>query len=456
MDPPKLLSCLKSLASEFNSDPVLFRALSTRFLADAEEYFPPQLEQLLASFAKLSYADEALATGFAGRCEDLTVDASPKRVVNVLQCCATLRLPTEAWLQSLLIQLHRHAPHIHAGAPSALESLRSLGVRDDSVELLLAQGLEASEKLGDGYLTRVLERWSRFGADDAEAVECAEQLAVIAPKLDIRDGLNLLACLLRCGRARAASELSVKLAARLQKGRPTEVHGATLWMRQLVLSTPALWEVCADAVEMRLRDKRFRRFGLAEAVHSLACVAPKGSALLGKVLASKEVLASLHSYTGPKSLMLLHAACLTARDAEELPQIPWEELSTQVARTCRQLTLQERRTLHSVADALRHLDSRHELGLSPLIDRMQQLPCPPLPARVPAHNQESWDGVRVGHQMVLQSPTKEGTKDGVLFLDACDFLTLPGASDPPTHIAPARQLDLDALKRAGWKVDLRI
>ncbi|CAE7240188.1 unnamed protein product, partial [Symbiodinium sp. CCMP2456] len=95
MSADQVVSTLKELAQEQNADVKLLAALSRRYYGHAEEFFPPQIEDVLGSFAALGFADENLLKGIEGRIEDLASDASPRRVVRVLRSGASLRLDPE-------------------------------------------------------------------------------------------------------------------------------------------------------------------------------------------------------------------------------------------------------------------------------------------------------------------------------------------------------------------------
>ena len=69
----------------------LLAALSKRFHGHAEEFFPPQIEDLLGLFASLGYSDEHLLHGTLGRLQDLASDASPRRLIRLLRAGSQLQ-----------------------------------------------------------------------------------------------------------------------------------------------------------------------------------------------------------------------------------------------------------------------------------------------------------------------------------------------------------------------------
>eukprot|EP00928_Gymnodinium_smaydae_P021802 TRINITY_DN18537_c0_g1_i5.p1 TRINITY_DN18537_c0_g1~~TRINITY_DN18537_c0_g1_i5.p1 ORF type:complete len:342 (-),score=73.74 TRINITY_DN18537_c0_g1_i5:270-1295(-) len=278
MEPDAVVATLRELVAERSADVPLFGALSQRFHARAEEFFPLQIDRLLGCFAELGYADESLAEGVAGRVGDLMSDASPRRVVRVLRNAAALRLPHEVWLDAATTQLHRHLPNLRDGVPSVLESLGALRWRDEELaELLLTQGLLIVDGLHtggrmnsdrDGYLARLFERWSRIGFNHAEVEGLAVDLArtkATSLDFDVRDTINLLAGLRRCagdGAREACRELEAAFIDRLRAAKAEDtamVAAALAWMERLSFCSPALWQACADAVELALADASFVR-----------------------------------------------------------------------------------------------------------------------------------------------------------------------------------------------------
>eukprot|EP00930_Biecheleria_cincta_P096095 TRINITY_DN87979_c0_g1_i1.p1 TRINITY_DN87979_c0_g1~~TRINITY_DN87979_c0_g1_i1.p1 ORF type:complete len:535 (+),score=108.75 TRINITY_DN87979_c0_g1_i1:16-1620(+) len=472
MSADAVLATLRELVQEQSADVHLLAALSRRFAGHAEEFFPPQIEELMGAFAQLGYCDEHLVHGVAGRMEDLASDASPRRVVRLLRYASTLHLRPDAWLGHALAALHRQMPNMREGLPAVIISLHGLRWRDDELEeLLLTQGFIVSEHLGDEFLGRLLEAWTRYGQWDEEVQDRLETLAeqFVAQRgqskskartPDLRDGLNILAGLRRCSAAEerrsgpAADHLEKLLVAQVQSAGPEEVSAALGWMKRLALRSDPLWKASADSVELALKEKAFVRDLLPEATHCLASLAGSGkeeAALVAGLLSTAEVKAATPKYGARQSLQLLHAvSMLRLRDESVVGP-----LAAQTARLARQLTLPERRILLTVSDASGSPDD----SLAAASRNLSLLPLPPLLGNEPALAKASQlSTVRVGAESLLIDKKARRIKDesalsGVKYLGFGDMLTEAGQAR--AQLSPACRLAISALERHGWKVELR-
>eukprot|EP00405_Crypthecodinium_cohnii_P036680 CAMPEP_0206544500 /NCGR_PEP_ID=MMETSP0325_2-20121206/11566_1 /ASSEMBLY_ACC=CAM_ASM_000347 /TAXON_ID=2866 /ORGANISM="Crypthecodinium cohnii, Strain Seligo" /LENGTH=450 /DNA_ID=CAMNT_0054043283 /DNA_START=172 /DNA_END=1525 /DNA_ORIENTATION=- len=375
LEPHELVSMLSDLEQERSCDVHLFGALSSRFYANVSEFFPPQVDAVLGSFARLGYADEALLRGFAGRLTDLASDASPRRVVRLLKHATMLELPPHVWLEGLLPQLEQKLPYTREGLPTILECLHTLQWKDpELVKLLVTQGLIVADELNVSFFTKLFERFSRHGLEHKEATQKAVKLASSAKaSMDFRDALNLLAGLKRISSAsEAANKLESSLVARLDATSSHEAGGKKSllvknewesdgdrvavvldWMERLSLQSAPLLKTCTNLVETEMaKDKRFARSKLPGALHSLAALSTKEElptvlALLSTLLKQPVVA----KYDGEGLALLFRAAA-----SMELGGVGSAEVLTSllphVARSVSQLPLMERRLLLEALDAV--------------------------------------------------------------------------------------------------------
>lgn len=459
-----MIRTLRELVDEKSSDVYLFQALSRRFHAKAEEFFPPQIDDLLGCFADLGYADEPLLEGFAGRLDDIVSDASPRRVSRLLRNGAALRLAPEAWLEPVVAQLERHVASTHEGIPGALANLHAVRCRDaEMTELLLSQGLfVADQNSDDAFFTRVFERWSRHGQRHAEAEGRAAALAQGRTDLDVRDELNLLAGLLRCGQKGDASPLEDRVSSRLGASSPQEVATAAEWMQRLSLRSEKLWAACADSMELALKDKVFVRDRLPGALRALAAlsVGDGEAALLARLLAAQETRAALPKYGAPQALQLLHAGCLAAAAGGKEPDASLlAPFAAQAARLARQLSLPERRTLSAAAGFLSGAKGGAEFDA--LAARAGALPLAALPPLYAAEDAdcEGLVAVEVGGESLLRPAggAADG-RSGIRYLAFGDTFAGQGAGKKAIErsmLTPSCLLPVLALARQGWQVELR-
>eukprot|EP00913_Durusdinium_trenchii_P028647 g26867.t1 len=226
-------------------------------------------------------------------------------------------------------------------------------------ELLLTQGFIVAEELGDVYLARVLEAWSRMGSTDPEAVDRSKQMVhnICGPGAqkhrelghDLRDALNVLATLTRmCPKSQERSTLEAHLASQLSAVNSTEAMLALQWLQRLALDSAPIWKACAEVTELALEEKNFVRDHFAHAVHCLASVAGEQTqaALISQLISSPEVKHGAPRLSAEKTLQVLHAASMM--DLKDSVVADWE---SQAARLARQMSLPDRRTLRIISDA---------------------------------------------------------------------------------------------------------
>lgn len=459
--PGDVLISLRALRAERGCDLALLRSLARRFLQNAEEFFPPQIDELLAVFADLGFHDDALLRGFVGRMGDVIDTASPKRVVWIMRSGAALRLRPDAWFPHLLPQLKFHIPNMREGIPSVLSSLSELRVRDPVLaEVLLTQGLLA--ELDDGYFSRVFDRWSRHGLPHEEAEMRAKKLAIGASGMDVRDRLNLLSGLLRCGLVLEAEKLEAVLEDHLRRASAKEVVRAIGWMRRLCLRG-VLWQSSAEGVELSLKTKNFARDHLIDAVHGLACcfgespndsLDSEASLLLTLITSATQEL--LLRSEGSQALKLLHSSCLllvscrpgSTAETEVVRGLPLVAQSSAVSRLCRQLSLRERRTCHLVADVLDDVGGRHALPIEDHVSRLRKLQVTSLP-QIVDETTDSMQEVEVGPERYFQVDEKRCVR----LLVASDLFA--GSSDLTSRHTPTCKLSVRAAELRGWSVELR-
>lgn len=476
MEPEVVVSTLADLSAERSSDVLLFEALSRRFYANAAEFFPPQIDAVVTSFAGLRYADESLLRGFAGRVQDIASDASPRRLVRMLRHGAALQLRRDAWLGAVLPQLREQLPNLREGVPTVLESLSALRCEDEVLaQLLLHQGLIVAEELGPAYTIGLFEKWSRFGLRQEDVERQALELATGGgcDQLHVRDRLNLLAGLQRYSdsafvEARAGVER--QLEAQL-KGTAPSKSAATFgerqagddavdclsWMLRLSLRSPALWRSCADNVQVAMQGRPFARQQLPTALHALAALSGEEAeerALVAALLASPDTRKSASVHSAWQATLLLRAACLIRPPSgEDGSTIPWRDLLQRATRTARQLSLPERRVL---AESVQSLRGSGLPGADGAIAELRALPTAALQPL--AGDEECEDVADIGGRAL--AVTSEAKRRGDLFLRHGDTFAAPPAKKGEKQAAAVAltqscRLAVRAMEAQGWKVAVR-
>ncbi|CAK9021172.1 unnamed protein product [Durusdinium trenchii] len=440
MSADDVVKTMRHLVQERCADVKLLAALSKRFHSYAEEFFPPQIEELVGHFATLGYTDAHLRHGTLGRLQDVTSDASPRRVLRLMRAMTTLRWPAKEWFpDAVRPALRRHLPNFHEGIPSALIFLQDMRWKDAELEeLLLTQGFIVAEELGDVYLARVLEAWSRMGSTDPEAVDRSKQMVhnICGPGAqkhrelghDLRDALNVLATLTRmCPKSQERSTLEAHLASQLSAVNSTEAMLALQWLQRLALDSAPIWKACAEVTELALEEKNFVRDHFAHAVHCLASVAGEQTqaALISQLISSPEVKHGAPRLSAEKTLQVLHAASMM--DLKDSVVADWE---SQAARLARQMSLPDRRTLRIISDA--------RPTASKLKTAMAQLPIAHLPPLRVSPESDELEAVQIGGDVLLQP--KGGGKEGIKYMGHWDSLV--GRGKPKGQSSPSCQLSI--------------
>jgi len=476
MEPDALVSMVKELEAEMSGDVMLFEALARRFHANADEFFPPQIDAVLGCFARLGYADEALLRGFAGRLGDLASDASARRVVRLLRNGSALQLRPDAWLEGLLPQLCEQLPNMRAGVPSALGSLHALRWRDgEMVELLLTQGLIVAEDLDIEFFARLYERWSRFGLEKADLEQRVFEMAESGQTkdLDLRDCLNLLVGLSRCPnpKARGARDrIEAHLEARLkgtagaggkapQGATAAEAATCLEWMSRLSLRSEKLWLACADAVQLAMQDLAFARERLPNAVHDLASLTGGKAgelALVAALLAAPETSKVAHLHNAWQLTQLLRAGCLVKFLAADGLEISLEGFLASAMRMSRQLSLPQRRLLREAVEVLPGLGVP---GAPEAVASVRALPISALPPLLgdPAQREEEDTFVEVGgHAVQVASEADQRGFRYVAMRDTFAGSVRTGQAEVQSaSLTPSCRLTLRALVAQGWRVEMR-
>lgn len=447
MSSDDVVKTLRQLAQERCADVKLLAALSRRFHSYAEEFFPPQIDELLGHFATLGYTDDYLLNGTLGRLQDLAATASPRRVIRLMRAGSALRWKAEEWFPELLPALRQNLPNFREGIPSALASLHAIRWKDAELqELFLTQGFLVAEESNDIYLARVLEAWSRTCAKDPEVTDRMEQLAeqICAPESnkntelahDMRDALNVLATLMRSSpESKLISQLEAHLSSKLRGASYAEAMLTLQWMQRLALRSAELWEACAEVVELGLKEKSFVRDHFADAVHCLASlsVSKDEAALVSKLISSAEAQRAASRQTAEKTLRVLHAASIIQLEDSIL-----ESWGSKAARLARQMSLPDRRILRMISDA----KPKASAQLAETVAKMPVVPLPPLCTSTESENLKT---VQKGSDAVLQA--EEGDKKCIKYMGFGDALA--------GEISPSCRLSVRALEQHGLTVELR-
>lgn len=176
MRPDEIVSTLDQLGQIATPSNALLTTLARRCRDSSSLFFPPQIIRALTGFSKISFSSPDLFTFAVSRKEDLLVEASPKRVVDLVSAWSDLHLPLfhpELFDEFLRPAIVRVIPQLKRGIPELLRAFAEQtgeGDRDTSTLILaLLKQAELNHKSGEieaEVWLKCLEAGSRFQLPD--------------------------------------------------------------------------------------------------------------------------------------------------------------------------------------------------------------------------------------------------------------------------------------------------
>jgi hypothetical protein len=134
----------------------------------ADQFYPPQIVEVLSLFGRIGFASsQDLFSLIVSRKSDVLSEASPRRIVTLIEAFANLQLPLfhPAIWPEMRSELVRVMPQLKRGISTVLRGLSSLGCTDtELVGALMAQAdcLEESGEIEREYFVHALEAVSRM------------------------------------------------------------------------------------------------------------------------------------------------------------------------------------------------------------------------------------------------------------------------------------------------------
>lgn len=269
-------------------------------------------------------------------------------------------------------------------------------------------------------------------------------------------------------RRKRGRRLEAQVEERLRGADLDDAVVALTWMHRLSFRSASLWQVCADSVELSLRNPRFVRDRLPEAIDALAALsggaeAEQEATLVASLLCAPEVIGAaevqgaLTRYPAHFALRLLRAAVVAAStpgSSEARVVKALAPLSTQVSRLGQQLTLWERRSARQAAELLDDISGRHSLGIELQVESLRSLSSAPLPPLIGEHEaaEADFETVEVGPELLLRRAEEGEAPRAVRFLGPSDVFAAPrGEAVRPT---PACRTAVRVAELQGWEVEL--
>jgi len=359
IQPDDYVALLQRMVGEYplDVDESLLRAMSYRFYESAEEFFPPQIQQVLTLFRDLSYADECVLGGLVGRLDDMLMRPSPRRMYELMDAYADLHISHPLALQPVLDRVSDRMQEFTKELPRLLASMATLQTHDR----LLVDGLATQAYLQRDYIRDnfiwAFEAFSRHGYTHGDIEPAFKQLVTQPRKRwSLGEKVGLLAGCVRIGDQEGADKMRSELLSDVS-GDSAKQSLLLEYMKRLRLRDAGLVRMCEEGLEMSLQSLDAVRGHLAHDIHALAMLIPTQPTLLAVAMTSPMLVQSLARLDAKKLTLLLHAACCMLVHATSQQQgatealgmdshsAMWAGLLTGIERGWRQLDLTHRRML---------------------------------------------------------------------------------------------------------------
>ena len=166
--PDEVISALVDCSRVSSPSATALSVLSHRAAVAADQFYPPQIVEVLSLFGRIGFGgSQDLFSLIVSRKSDVLSEASPRRIVTLIEAFANLQLPLfhPAIWPDMRAELVRVMPQLKRGITTVLRSLSKLGCTDtELVGALMAQAecLEESGEIEREYYVHALEAVSRI------------------------------------------------------------------------------------------------------------------------------------------------------------------------------------------------------------------------------------------------------------------------------------------------------
>ena len=356
--PDMLIKSLRDLSSVCSPSLAALSVLANRSAVSSTQFFPPQILETLDLFAKSGYSADAMAlfAFLTARKDDLLNEASPKRIVVLMEAIAEIQLPMfhlSLW-PDLREALVRVLPQLKRGTPTVLQALSKAGCTDSElVEALLVQAecCWLQGEIETKIFAHAIEAASRmsFASDPVRASLTVALSKRPIEKLSQLQSVALLVAALRAG----ADETTIAgLRARIKSflARPDTPFDVARCLagvcRHGVSLSPAEESLVNDFVESKLSDVNFAKF----MPYTLRDLSLCSSGIEFTRVALENVVSqksAIDRFSAEKLLALLRAAVLSGCGMEVVSR-----LVDPMTRSARQLSIRQARQLWEIVPGL--------------------------------------------------------------------------------------------------------
>jgi hypothetical protein len=314
--PDRLISALTDLSRVSSPSGPALSILASRCSDSSNLFFPPQIIETLTLFSTISFSDPTLFKFLTLRKDDVLNEASPRRLVLLIEALSQLHLPIfhESIWTPIRENLVRVLPELKRGIPNLVRSLASQGCPDSELMHALVKQGELNWKSGEIELSvfvNLIEAASRSSLLRDEVVRLADESK--SPRFTDRQSLVLYVASNRVGVDTSRFSLSSLFEDKFNAARSIEL----LSRLEARLDVP-LESAISDSIETFSRDtdylKKFASFNL----DSLSRISTQHDQLISIMLNSMDPVLDLLS--GEKLFHVARAARMVKADDSKIKE----------------------------------------------------------------------------------------------------------------------------------------
>ena len=345
MTVPQQLSALSELASVKSPSLSAVSVLAKRAAASPEQFYPPQIVEAISLFSRIGLADRnALSHLFLARRDDVLNEASPKRMVELVEAFANLDLPlcehTELWPE-FRTALIRVIPQLKRGVATVIKSLASLRCTDtELLHALLVQAECVRGEVEHQFFTQAIEAASRVQGLEEPVRTAIDVLLNERKKFSVLQSVDLLTAALR-----SSHSASDKLANRIEE----HLASSDVYSQARVLAAMGRQGLksksVGDVIEKSLNNADFKHRMLPHTLWAGALVGGADEVL--NLVLRNQIMGHIDRLSADKLLAVLRSAAVIGAEPESVAAV-----KDALATVAQQLSIRQQRLLWEVAPGL--------------------------------------------------------------------------------------------------------
>ncbi|EKX74078.1 hypothetical protein BEWA_041160 [Theileria equi strain WA] len=439
-DPENLTRYVEELALDKCNDLRLIREASLLLNDNSNKLYPLQVVRCLNAFSVLGYSDEAVLSSVIARAQELTEEASPKRLYELLTLYCSLNLSHFTILNPLIEKLKEKMNNYSLELCDICRNVSSLNITDKVLIESLSTQIELKiDDIGRRY-EKTMEGFSRLRTFSSDKLVNAYKDASIEG-LSLRQKLYLLGISARLGDGRH-SDIVDSIMKTFEDNKPyySTVSLILILQRSIGVTSSRLLKLALDTMELDMNNEMCLSKQFSYWILMSAIIAQNGSerktiiAVLRHILRTKDLLLS-HT----QMIHLLYSTALLSLD-EEVGDV-YEGLLSQVKASCRKLNIKQQGALY---DSL-HILSKYDQNKDPILEKILE---DKIPSSLPIMYDET-SKFKIGHiggRSFLYQAVDNEIKSRVACINESDVLTVVD-NTVQTVRSPTLRLDLQVSER---------